>query len=538
MYPINSDVAALFADSARQVVKIDFQGVSGSMNITDEDIVQGTFSINRYSASGDTIELGNASAAELKFSLNNSDGRFNSVTFEGARMAVQVGVVNNNTVSYINMGVFTIDEVPRKLEQISIVALDDMVLFDKPVDYNAISLPITVGGLVSRLCTICGVRMYTDASTLPNGTYSISEITGNPATYRQLLIWAGEITGTCAYIDWDGYLRMSWYDDTSAETFNTQNRFASAYEENTIILSGVRVASKEAEVLVGSDDYAVNIEGNGLISVSDMEVIANNLYAVIGGFTYLPFSATVTPRPQLYPLDCVSFAVKSRSNISTPVITYSTVLTETTFKLNGSQLISAKGESATRNAYASLNPFTRREQLIVQHLLSEENESLGGRIDTVIAFNELISNALGLYVTAVKQEDGSVIYYMHDAPTLEQSQTIFTLTSHGIAWTDSGWNDGDPVWESGVTAAGDALFRLLSAEGIQVSKAGEDYSIEITPSAFLIYYRNMLVTQIVQDTMTIPRAEFTSYAEVGRIRLVPYRDSNNDLVGTNIVFVS
>ena len=110
------------------------------------------------------------------------------------------------------------------------------------------------------------------------------------------------------------------------------------------------------------------------------------------------------------------------------------------------------------------------------------------------------------------------------------------MTANGIAWTTSGWNDGEPVWSYGVTSAGDALFRMLSAEGIEVSKVGEDYNIEVTPRAFKIYYRDMLVTNIEADEMTIPKAVFTSYAQCGKIRFAPY-NRDGVLLGTNLIFI-
>lgn len=260
------------------------------------------------------------------------------------------------------------------------------------------------------------------------------------------------------------------------------------------------------------------------MAVEDAEAIADSLYSVIGGFTYLPFTATTVPLPQYYPLDRIWLTASNYSTI--------TIITEITFKLNSNTEVNAVGISEVQKGYASLNPMTAREQAIIDQLLGSQNDSLNDRVQTVIAFNELISNALGLYVTPVEQQDGSVIYYLHNSPNLAESSVIFTMTANGIAWTNTGWNDGDPIWQSGVTAAGDALFRMLSAEGIIVSKAGEDYNIEITPSAFRIYYRDMLVTNIEMDEMTIPKAVFTSYAQCGKVRLVPYGTT-----GTNLVFV-
>ena len=530
MYPITSQTAALFANMNRQVVDISFSGLNETLRLTENDLVSGSFSLSRYSASGNAIELGSASASEVSFKLDNTDGRFNDVTFEGARMFIRLGVVDDSgeepVVSYIPMGYFTIDEVPRKLRQIDIVALDDMVRFDRPIDYSLLTFPMTVSELVGRLCAICNVRLRTNVSLLVNSGYTINSITGDPATYRQLLIWAAEIMGCCAFIDWDGYLCMQWYTGSVSRpsALTPTNRFSSDYAEQTIEITGVGISNGDDYYLSGTDEYAIIIEGNGLVPPSDFETVADGVFGYIGGTTYLPFSASTVPLPHLYPLDTISFKVGDSF--------FPSIVTEVGFKINGSMQLSAKGESAVRKGYASMNPLTSHQQSILQQLQDEQNYLLNDRVQSVLAFNELISNALGLHVTPVEQPDGSVIYYMHDQTALEDSMVIFTMTANGIAWTNTGWNGGSPVWQSGVTAAGDALFRMLSAEGITVSKEGEDYTIQITPSAFRIYYRQMLVTEISKDEMTIPKAVFTNYAECGKIRMVPYNNA-----GANILFL-
>lgn len=528
MYPIRQAVANLFASSQKQVMDINLTWADGTLTLTEADIVQGGFVLNRYSTSGNTIEIGSAVAGEVQITLDNSDGRFNAVAFAGGRMFIRVGVKDwsdlTANVQYIPLGYFTIDEAPRKLKAINFSALDDMVLFDKVVDPSQLALPMTVADLVTRICDICNVNLTTNVSALTNGSYQVTEIKNNPLTYRQILMWCCEITGTCAMIDWNGQLVMKWYEGDGVAFLNTSTRFTSDIAEGIITLTGINISDGETTVLAGSSDYALNIDGNGLIASRDMGPIAQSLYSVLGGFSYLPYTATTVPMPHLYPLDRVWVTA---SNFSAR-----TLVTEVTFKLNGNTELGAVGETEARKGYAALNPMTGRESAIINHLLGSQNEDLNDRVQTVLAFNELISNALGLFVTPVEQQDGSTIYYLHDQPDLTESSVIFTMTANGIAWTNTGWNDGNPVWSSGVTAAGDALFRLLSAEGIEVSKVGEDYNIEITPRAFRIYYHDMLVTNIEADEMTIPKALFTSYAQCGKVRFVPYGTA-----GTNLVFV-
>lgn len=535
MYPISETALALFKAAYRQVLEIKFAGTAETITITDADVITGGMSVNRYSVSGNKIEVGSAVAAELTLKLENSDGRFDEITFEGAELFVRVGTMKwdahkweNAVMHYVPIGYFTVDEGPRKLASINLSALDRMVLFDKDADTSQLAFPTTVEALISRLCNICSVPLETNVSELTNHDYVIEECpTDDNLTYRQLLAWCAEITGTCAYIDWNGRLRLEWYAD-SGTVIDASDRFTSDLQENSVVITGVQIKDGEDLYLVGDDGYALNIEGNSLIQ-HDIRAVAEAISENLIGFSYIPFTADVKSMPHLYPLDGITFVDKHG-------VPRQTIITDCTYTLNVGTSIEGKGETATKNGYASANPLTKRESAIIKALRDGENSVVNSRIASMLAFNELISNSLGLYVTPVQQSDGSTIYYMHNEAVLEESSTIFTMTSGGIAWTTTGWNDGNPVWSYGATSAGDALFKMLSAEGISVARAGSDYNIEITPNAFTIYYKQMLVTQIIADTMEIPKTIVSEYAECGKVRLVPY-SPGGVLVGTNLVFI-
>lgn len=535
MYPISKTALDLFRTPYRQVLDISFAGVNEDIQITEGDITSGGMTVNRYSVSGTKIEIGSVVAAELSLSLDNQDGRFDEVYFEGAELSVRVGTKKwdanrweHADLHYVPFGLFTVDDSPRKKRTISLKALDRMVLFDKKVDDSSLAFPTTVEALLSRICTLCNVVLETNPSLLLNHDYVIPALPiSDNLTYRQILAWIAEITGTCAFMDWNGHLRLKWYELTDT-TIREQDRFDSDLEENSIIITGVQVVDNETVYLVGDDGYAINIENNLLIQ-HDHRAVAEALYEELASFTYVPFSATVHPMPHLYPLDMIVFVDKKG-------VERQTIITDYTFTLNAATMIEGKGETATKNGYAASNPLTRRESAIINAIRQGQNEVMNSRIQSVLAFNELISNALGLYSTPVVQADGSTIYYLHNEPQLEESMTIFTMTAGGVAWTTSGWNDGNPVWAYGATSAGDALFRMLSAEGINVSRVGADYSIEITPNAFSIYYKQMLVTEIREEKMDIPKIVVSDYAQCGKVRMVPYY-VNGVLTGTNLVFI-
>lgn len=84
----------------------------------------------------------------------------------------------------------------------------------------------------------------------------------------------------------------------------------------------------------------------------------------------------------------------------------------------------------------------------------------------VQALNNLMLNAMGVYKTAVQNEDGSITHYTHDKPTLEESSYISCETSNGFAYTNDGWNNGAPHWKYGMTKDGNMICNVLSAVGV------------------------------------------------------------------------
>lgn len=173
MYKVSQEVKNLFNKNYIQVADITVNGVNESFSVAENEIVQGSLSIDRYSVSNSKIEVGSAVAAELTLKLKNDDGKYDNTVFEGAEVFVKIGIKKwdahrweNAVIHWIPCGYFTIDEPPRALSTITISALDRMILFDKTVDISKLSFPMTVADLLNKICTICGVTLATDITQL------------------------------------------------------------------------------------------------------------------------------------------------------------------------------------------------------------------------------------------------------------------------------------------------------------------------------------------------------------------------------------
>lgn len=99
--------------------------------------------------------------------------------------------------------------------------------------------------------------------------------------------------------------------------------------------------------------------------------------------------------------------------------------------------------------------------------ITETKKDLTAEMDSrqefLLLFNETIAASMGFYTTCVEDENGAVIQYMHDKPLLEESGTIYTKGINGFAWTNDGWNNGNPLWEYGFDKNGNAILNQIYA---------------------------------------------------------------------------
>ena len=531
-YPINSDVLSLFTSFAPQLTRITVYGQDSTITLTEGDVLAKGFTIDRYCVSGNRIELGSAIAGEATIKLDNYDGRFNDIRFEGADLYIQVGVKGEEDAEYfVPMGYFTVDTPPRKLASITLTALDRMVLFDKP--YQPMVFPMSISELLSAVCNVCNVETATVPSSLTNADYIVtSEPEGEDITYRQILQWICEITGTCAYIDWEGKLRLEWYSDTSEAVITAADRFSSDIYENVISITGVQVVIDEDNTYTsGEDEYAFQISDNALLQ-HDHQSIADSLAQKLTGTSYVPYTCNIKPYVQLYPMDRITFKTADGKDVSTVVTNY-------TFSLNGILKLQGKGETQTNESYAQANPLTQREKVIINTIKKVINQQLNDSIQSAISLNEAIAGSLGLYTTKLKNSDGSVSYYFHSNPVLQDSiegDVIYTMVAGGFAVCTTGWNEGAPVWTSGFTKDGNAVFRNVSVYGIEVSTPDDDYTAKITPQAFEIWYRAVKFISANADQSSFTKLKVNTYLECGKVRLIP-KVTNGTEIGTDLVFL-
>ena len=370
MVNVSQDIIKSFNEGNQQTALIEVTAGSKTFTITDADIIQGGLKIDRYCVTNSKIEVGSAVASELSLKLRNYDGKFNDVSFEGAILNVKIGIKlssvlesatlgkgilrrmilgsasSDQDVAYVPCGLFIVDTPPRKLSTISISALDYMVLFDREVNASALSFPIHVDALIQKICSICNVTLATDVSVLPNHYFSIGGLpdTNQTLTYRQLLQWCAQLTGTCAFMDGSGRLVLKWYEQTGV-TITASERYSSDMLENDITITGFTCDDGKGNTyLSGTANYTLDLSDCGFLT-NAYEGVLKELQTARGGFAYRPYSATIKSAPYLFPLDMIRYKDKDG-------VVHDTIVTNVTLALNCNTAISGAGETVISSSYA------------------------------------------------------------------------------------------------------------------------------------------------------------------------------------------
>lgn len=494
MVNVSQDVINYFNEGNRQTAAIEFSNGKESFTITEADIVQGGLKIDRYSVTNSKIEVGSAVSSELSLKLRNYDGKFDNVSFEGAVLYVKVGVWSDDPtalghfvlgqsvlgalngignfilgknligdagtkaqVVWIPCGRFIIDTSPRKLQIITVSALDYMVKFDKAVDYLKISFPIHVDALIQKICELCSVSLLTDVTALPNHQYSIGGFpsSSQQLTYRQCLQWCAQLTGTCAFMNEDGQLVLKWYEQTDV-TVTMNERYTSDLLENDITITGFTCdVNDEATYLAGTNEYALDLSDCGFLTNS-YDGVLKKLLAARGGFSYRPYSATIKSAPYLFPMDMIRYKDKDGAF-------HNTIVTNVTFSLNCNTSISGAGETVTSSSYTQSNSGVTNQQASTNRQTNEslETKATKKELHSMMTFTE----SEGLVITH-EGWDGKVQITGEDIRVVRGNNKV-VVTDSGISITDGSGSctidsgkitfsgiRQDKIWENGDPGSG------------------------------------------------------------------------------------
>lgn len=408
------------------------------------------------SADSGDFPVGVAIEKTASLSLVNDDGRFDNYNFNGARFVIFLNLQLSDKLETIKRGTYIVSKKPATASEISLSLLDKMHNTDKAYDSN-LSFPCTVKELLSECCQQCGITL--GDAIFPNADFQIQQSPSN-TTYRTVIGMCAGIAGGNARIDENDLLRIITFDknfvSASAGTLSTTDYHTLSsiqnlqYDVDDIIVTGVKYVEDKTEYMSGQDGYVITID-NQLLSGNaraGVEAIGNQLI----GLRMRPFSCDGIANGYATFGDPVEFTNVKKS-------TFKSFVTDLEFTFGGSTSWSCNAKSVEED----VSEFIGGQQAAVEQSKKDIEKKLSAYDIKLKQMNELAANTLGFFYTEEMQEDGSVITYRHDKPTLADSKVIYKTGVDGFFLSV----DGGQTWKAGFDSNGDVVLNILYAIGIQ-----------------------------------------------------------------------
>lgn len=389
----------------------------------------------------------------------------------------------------IDKGVYTITTPEQYGEILSFTALDDMYKTNAKY-YSALTLPQTVIALVRDTCESLNIPM--GFSSMAHGNVVVTALPDN-MTFRQLIGWAAMLETANARIDNRGYLQfIKWnfgaVENGSLVPFKLEDYVSSpTLSSDDIVITGIRVKNKESESLFGTAGYVLELENN-LLSDSDLGTVASWIGGNLVGARFRNLQGDLIYNPLLEFGD-MAYSFDRNGN------KYLTPITNVSSPLNGITTVKTQADDPIRNSSTYMSEATKALVEARQLVKDERTE----REKAVERLANTLKESGGLYMTEDPQDDGSVIYYMHNKPTLEESDIVWKLTAEAIGIS----TDGGKTYPYGFTVTGEMITRLLYAEGINASYINAGALIVRDTNGKIIFSADIDNNQIVIDGASV-----------------------------------
>ena len=374
----------------------------------------------------------------------------------------------DGTTERIQEGIFTVIDSVTPGDVLEINAYDDMYKAD--VEFtSSLTYPVSAQMLLNEVCSKCDITL--GSATFKNNNFQIQQAPEG-LTGRQVIGYIAQIAGGNAVIDSTGHLVIKSYDfsafdveeDVTAGEVETDSgiHIISEYTSDPdigtddITITGVSVTiesedsdEEDETYIVGSEEYAIAVD-NPLITGQEKSAIDLIAESIIG-ITIRPFSGDFMPDPTVEFMD-LAYVVDRNDVI------YKTFITTHDFNYLGSSTFSCGVESPERHGSSYYSTASEAYQKAKNDIKVNKTQWE----QAIENLSQQVANASGLYTTEETQPDGSTIFYMHNKPTLEESDIVWQMTAETLTVS----TDGGKTWNAGITVNGEVIAQIMNTIGI------------------------------------------------------------------------
>lgn len=461
MYPVTELFLQNIKETDRLVkMEIKIQHADGILELTDGDLTLGSLSISEFSQPGEDFIVGGAVASKLSFSIFNKD-EYENIDFTDAvirpyfSLLVKEGADAHflqpsqpskfadfeDVWETVPLGVYNVDKPNRQINTIELKAVDNILKFELPYSLSKLSYPANLYQILVNASNVCDVQLATHS--FPNMDYVVQKKPSGEYSFRDIIRFVAELSGTFARMNRLGALELKWYEPTGI-IIGPENRENLKVGDGILQIKGVMATKEDKTYLVGTDEYTIDLSENPLLQGDYLNVLSN-VFNNIKDTSFMPYSSNWQGNPALQPGDVLTQV--DRLGKSHP-----TLITDSTFKYRGKSTLHAKGLPIISKRH---NPNGKLVAKIMQKVDEQVGDKLSNLEQAQLNATELIANMLGGY--AILGEDA---FYIADNKDLSKARKVWKWGLGGFGYSENGVNG---PYTTAITADGSIVAMLVAA---------------------------------------------------------------------------
>lgn len=505
-------------EPVRMVVDITFP--DGTKKTINEDIMNGG---NGFSdcADSSSFPIGATVCKTLTLSINNDQEQWKNYNFYGAKIhaylklqtsyaapesvstllyesynpildstgdpIIATQAATKDIIETIDKGVYTVTTPEQYSDIINVTALDDMYKANKTYT-SGLKLPQSLINLVRDACKTVGIGMNL---TMKHGDIIIRSVPDS-MTFRHLFGYAAMVESANARIDYFGNLQFVKWDFEKADVPELKNYGnPPTLSSDDIVITGIKVmngqsnddANTDYSGMYGEEGYVLELE-NELIDTDQLQTVANIIGEQIVGARFRNLEGDLVYNPLVEFGDMVYTYDRLGNKYLTP-------LTDVSGNVGGLTTVKTQADDPIRGSSDFYGNSTKAIVAARQMVRKETS----AREEAIRRLAETLNSSSGLYMTQEPQQDGSIIYYMHNKATIAESNIIWKLTAEAFAVSI----DGGKTYPYGFAVTGELIIRLLYAEGINADYINAGTLIVRDKSGNVIFEADMDTGSVTLD---------------------------------------
>ena len=505
-------------EPVRMVVDITFP--DGTKKTINKDIMNGD---NGFSdcAESSSFPVGATICKTLTLSINNDQEQWKNYNFYGAKIhaylklqtsyaapesvstlldesynpildstgdpIIATQAATKDIIETIDKGVYTVTTPEQYSDIINVTALDDMYKANK-VYTSGLKLPQSLINLVRDACKTVGIGMNL---TMDHGDIIIRSVPDS-MTFRQLFGYAAMVESANARIDYSGNLQfVKWdFEKTNIPELKDYGN-PPTLSSDDIVITGIKVTNGQSNDdtdtdysgMYGEEGYILELE-NELIDTDQLQTVANIIGEQIVGARFRNLEGDLVYNPLVEFGDMVYTYDRLGNKYLTP-------LTDVSGNVGGLTTVKTQADDPIRGSSDFYGNSTKAI-VAARQMVQKETSA---REEAIQRLAEILRSSSGLYMTQEPQQDGSIIYYMHNKPTIKESNIIWKLTAEAFAVSI----DGGKTYPYGFAVTGELITRLLYAEGINADYINAGTLIVRDKSGNVIFEADMDTGSVTLD---------------------------------------